>query len=68
MIDAFGNDRGFQIHPDGNVNGNWENNDGTYGCIGIQENAAALNKCRNTIADYLSNHGIINVVVNINFD
>lgn len=50
---------GFEIHPDGAIKGNWWINNGTGGCIGIQENAARLIQLRNFIQKYLQRYGHI---------
>lgn len=54
----------LEIHPEGEVNGNWENNNGTLGCIGLQCNAPLLNDYVDRIQQYLSKHSQIKLTVN----
>ena len=50
---------GFEIHPDGAIGGNWWINNGTGGCIGIQENATRLIQLRDFIQCHLQRYGEI---------
>jgi len=54
---------GFEIHPDGALNGNWWVNNGTGGCIGIQENASRLIQLRDFISTYLTRNKSISLTV-----
>jgi hypothetical protein len=44
----------LEIHPDGNKNGHWQKNDGTAGCIGLEENRDKLIGFYNLANRYLN--------------
>ena len=52
---------GIGIHPDGVLDGNWMSNNGTLGCIGIQEDYAELENFYNLMRAYLSRNGYISL-------
>jgi RHS repeat-associated protein len=52
-----------RIHPDGNALGNWQVNDGTLGCIGVQCDQQALKIFEHMANTYLRNHTAINLIV-----
>jgi len=52
---------GFYIHPDGHSLGNWWLNNGTAGCLGLQENSSGLIRFSDMLKKYLYRNSFIRV-------
>lgn len=56
-------DSKHRIHPDGESSGNWQINNGTAGCIGLQCGSTDLKLFENMAQTHLSTHSSIRLIV-----